>query len=148
MSTSASYYGDYDSDDLPTLNTVADYITDARTLLQDTLPPFRYDDPSLLVALNVTMLETRRLRPDLFVFNHKFRGQPQAFQANDLTLVDIEPQFRLAVLHGMVAHALERDQEDYSDDRATSFLAFFYAGLRGTALPRLVGGAGPGRPGA
>lgn len=145
MSTSASYYGDFDSDDLPTLNTVANYITDARTLLQDTIQPYRYDDPSILVAMNVTMLEARRLRPDLFVYNHQFRGQPQAFQANDDTLVDIEPQFRLAILHGMVGHALERDQEDYSDTRASSFLAIFYAGLRGKALPPVTGGSGPGR---
>jgi hypothetical protein len=147
MSTSASYYGDFDSDDLPTLNTVSNYITDARTLLQDTLgDTYRYSDASLLVALNVTLLEARRLRADLFVFNHKYGGQPQAFQAVDDTLVDIEPQFRLPILHGLVGHALERDQEDYSDDRASSFLAFFYAGLRGRQLPQLQGGGGPGRP--
>src|SRR6266576_6244698 len=103
MTTSASYYGDFDSDDLPTLNTVANYIADGRTLLQDTLVPYRYDDPSLLVALNVTILEARRLRPDLFVFNHKYKGQPQAFSVVDDTLVDIEPQFRLAILYGLVA---------------------------------------------
>ena len=146
MTTSASYYGDFDSDDLPTLNTVTDYVTDARTLLQDTIPEYRYDDPSLLVALNVTMLEARRLRPDLFVYNHRYKGQPQAFQAVDDTLVDIEPQFRLAILHGMVGHALERDQEDYADARASTFLAFFDAGLRGKVLPRVAGGSGPGRP--
>lgn len=145
MATSASYFGDFDDDDLPTLNTVAAYIGDARTILQDVLQPYRYDDPSLLVALNVTMLEARRLRPDLFVYNHKFKGQPQAFQANDDTLVDMEPQFRLAILHGLIGHALERDQEDYSDLRATAFLSYFYAGLRGTALPAMAGGSGPGR---
>ena len=37
-----------------TLDTVEDYITDARTLLLDTIAPYRYDDASLLVALNVT----------------------------------------------------------------------------------------------
>lgn len=144
MTTSASYYGDFDSDDMPTLNTVSDYITDARTLLQDTLVPYRYDDPSLLVAINVTLLEARRLRADLFVFNHKYNGQPQAFTANDDTLVDMEPQFRLAVLHGMVGHALERDQEDYTDARVSAFLGFFYAGLRGRQLPPMAGGSGPG----
>ena len=147
MTTSASYYGDFDSDDLPTLNTVANYIADGRTLLQDTLVPYRYDDPSLLVALNVTILEARRLRPDLFVFNHKYKGQPQAFSVVDDTLVDIEPQFRLAILYGLVAHALERDQEDYSDDRASSFLGLLYAGLRGSRPPPVAGGGGPGRPG-
>ncbi len=52
------------------LDTVTDYISDARTLLQDTISPYRYDDPSMLVAFNVTLLEVRRVRADLFVFRH------------------------------------------------------------------------------
>ena len=47
-----------------TLDTVQDYITDARVLLQDLISPYRYDDPSLLTALNVALLEARRLRAD------------------------------------------------------------------------------------
>lgn len=146
MGTSASYFGDYDDDDQPTLNTVQDYITDGRVLLQDAVAPFRYDDASLLTALNVTLLEARRLRPDLFVYNHKFRGTPQAFTAVDLTFVDMEPQFRLGILHGMCGHALERDQEDYQDIRATAFLSIFSAILVGGVMPPMAGGSGPGRP--
>ena len=145
MATSPSYYGDYGDRVQPTLNTVSDYITDARVLLQDLVPPYRYDDPSLLVGLNVALLEARRLRGDLFVFNIKARGQTQAFQEVDDTYVDMEPQFRLAILHGLCAHALERDQEDYQDARVSAFLGLFNAGLIGRALPGLAGGSGPGR---
>jgi hypothetical protein len=145
MTTSASFYGDFDADDQPTLNLVSDYVSASRTLLQDLTPPFRYDDPSLLTALNLTLLEARRIRSDLFVYNHKYNGQAQAFTANDATYVDIEPQFRLGILYGMVAHAYMRDQEDYTDDKATSFWAFFDAVMMGGNMPRMSGSPGPGR---
>jgi hypothetical protein len=145
MPTSPSFFGNFSNRDQPTLNTVADYIADARTLLQDVIPPYRYDDASLLVALNVTLLEARRIRSDLFVFNMRVLGQTQAFAEVDDTYVEMEPQFRLAILHGLCAHALERDQEDVQDSRATSYFAMFSAGLVGRALPGVAGGSGPGR---
>jgi hypothetical protein len=145
MAISASYFGNYSDKDQPTLNSVADYIADARTLLQDTIPPFRYDDPSLLTALNVTLLEARRLRSDLFVFNLAVNGQTQAFTAVDDTYVEMEPQFRLAILHGLCGHAYERDQEDVQDVRASNFLNLFSVGLVGRTLPGISGGSGPGR---
>jgi hypothetical protein len=145
MPTSPSFFGNFSNRDQPTLNTVADYIADARTLLQDVIPPYRYDDASLLVALNVTLLEARRIRSDLFVFNMRVLGQTQAFAEVDDTYVEMEPQFRLAILHGLCAHALERDQEDVQDSRATSYFALFSAGLVGRALPGVAGGSGPGR---
>ena len=145
MAISPSYFGNYSDEDQPTLNTVANYVADARTLLQDTIPPYRYDDSSLLIALNITLLEARRLRSDLFVFNLTARGQTQAFIAVDDTYVEMEPQFRLAILHGLCAHALERDQEDVQDQRMTSYLAMFSTGLVGHTLPGVAGGSGPGK---
>ena len=67
----------------------------------------------------------------------------QAFTAVDDTYVDIEPQFRLAILHGLCGHALERDQEDVQDMRATTFLGLFNAGLIGRALQGVAGGSAP-----
>jgi len=116
------------------LETVGDYVGDARTLLQDTVQPYRYDDPSLLVALNVTLLEARRLRADLFVFH---RHSLEAFNAVDDKEVRIEPPFRLAILYGLIGHALQRDQEDVQDARATAFLKLFddiLTGVRQTGL--------------
>jgi hypothetical protein len=57
----------------------------------------------------------------------------------------MEPQFRLAILHGLIGHALERDQEDYQDTRATAFLGLFTAGLIGKALGPVTGGSPPGQ---
>lgn len=107
-----------------TLETVEDYISDARVLLQDTIAPFRYDDTSLLTGLNIAMMEGYRLRPDLFLFTPRPRGTRPVptFTTNDNTVVPIEFQFRNAFLHGMAGHALERDQEDVQDERAVLFL--------------------------
>jgi len=114
------------------LETIDDYINDGRTLLQDTIAPYRYDDPSLIVAMNVTLLEGRRLRPDLFVYNRNYGVTGvQSFQAKDGTKLVMEEQFRLAFLHGMVGHALERDQEDIQDARAAQFMGIFSALLVG-----------------
>jgi hypothetical protein len=141
--SSPSYFGNFSDKDQPTYNTVADYIEDARILLQDRVPEFRYEDPSLLTALNVTMLKTRQIRPDFFVYNLEVNGQVQHFTEIDDTYVAIEPQFRSAIVHGICGHALERDQEDVQDIRASSFLQQFHSQLTGAAGGRIAGGSGP-----
>lgn len=116
-----------------TLDTINDYIDDARILLQDTVSPYRYSDDSLIIGMNVTLLEGRRLRPDLFVYNTRDCGPTgvQHFISKDGTKLHMEEQFRLAFLHGMVAHALERDQEDIQDARAATFMSIFSSILVG-----------------
>jgi hypothetical protein len=145
MATSASWHGNFSDKDQPTLGTVADLFADARVLLQDEIPPYRYKDSSLLTALNVTMLDTRRLRPDLFVFDLAHRGQVQAFTAVDDTYVNIEPQFRLGILYWLCGHALARDQEDVQDVRATTFFGLGNAIMIGHARGGIGGGSGPER---
>lgn len=117
------------------LETITDYINDARTILQDIAAPFRYDDPSLVVAMNVALLEGRRMRPDLFVYHKLITGQKgvQSFSANDNSRVYIEEQFRLAFLYGLLGHALTRDQEDIQDERAATFFGIFSSLLIGTS---------------
>lgn len=124
------------------LETITDYITDGRTLLLDTIAPYRYDDPSLITAMNVTLLEGRRVRPDLFVYRRCKPNQSgvQSFQANDGTVLEMEEQFRLAFLHGMIGHALERDQEDIQDARAATFLNVFNTILLGNKAPAATQG--------
>lgn len=144
MATSPSYFGNYEDKNQPTLNTVAGYIADARTLLQDLVPGYRFPDLSLLVALNVAMLEASRKRGDLFVFNVLTKGQVQAFQAVDDTYVDIEPQFRLGILYMLIGHALLREQEDTQVALATSYMNLGDAVLIGRMMPPVMGGSGPG----
>src|ERR1700693_4096940 len=104
------------------LDQVQDYISDTRTILLDVVPPYRYDDPSLLVAFNVTLLEARRVRADLFVYAG---ATVPYYSAVNTTAVPMEQPFRLALVFGTVAHALTRDQEDVQDARATTFMSLF-----------------------
>lgn len=117
------------------LATITDYVNDARDLLQDTIAPFRYDDTALVNAMNVTLLEGRRLRPDLFVYNNRPLGQRgvQSFQANDGSELIMEEPFRLGFLYGMAAQTITRDQEDIQDERAGIFMSFFNTILTGAA---------------
>lgn len=119
---------------MATLSTVSDYVSDARTLLQDTIAPYRYDDLSLVVALNVTIDDTRRLRADLFLGDGtttNFDVIP-SFSAVDSTVVEIENGYRLAILMGMIAHAIARDQEDVQDARSGVFMKLWRDKLMST----------------
>lgn len=126
------------ADDDDTLRTVQDYITDVRTLLLDTIQPFRYDDPSLLTAFNLALLEGKRVRSDLFVERHG-RSVP-SFSSIAGQEVHIESQFRLAFVYGTCAHAVSRDQEDVQDARANSFRSAMHSILNGTNTGAITGG--------
>ena len=52
---------------MPALETVGQYLEEARRLLQDEIAPYRYPDDDLIDALNIGLLEARRLRADLFL---------------------------------------------------------------------------------
>jgi hypothetical protein len=141
-------------------DTVGDYISDARTLLQDRIVPYRYSTISLVAALNLALLEVRRIRPDLLWDN---LDQVPSYDWNDAmsTLVPgtdgnaddddnptwtqwvpIEQQFRTAVVYGIGAHALARDQEDIQDEAANDFRTTFenmlteVRGSKGKTPPR------------
>ena len=120
------------------LETVQDYVQDARTLLLDKIAPYRYSDPSLLVALNLALLEGRRVRPDLFVY--KYGSQVPAYGAVSGEVVPIEPQFRKAFVYGLAAHALARDQEDVQDQRSNTFMSVMMSILTGLGGAPISGG--------
>lgn len=124
------------------LETVQDYITDARVLLLDKIYPYRYSDDSLVTALNLSLQTARRLRADLFV--HRGNTYVPSYDSVSGEEVPIEPQFRQAIVYGLVGHALMRDQEDIQDQRSTSMFAAQEYMLTGTmARPALQGGTTP-----
>ena len=103
------------------LDTVQDYVREARTLLQDTVPDFRYADAELLSALNMGILEARKLRADLFL---GVTSLPY-FTTNNASAFNMDVQYRVAFVYFMVGHAQLRDEEDTQDSRAQMFLAAF-----------------------
>lgn len=115
---------------MATLDTVQKYIDRSRELLQDTVTPYRYATADMVEALNLAVLEARRLRPDLMrTFFRAVDGLPE-FSASSLsTLVNIDPQYRMSFVYYIVGHTQLRDQEDVSDSRAAAFLNKFTSQL-------------------
>ncbi len=123
--------------------TVGDYLKDVRTLLQDRIQPYRYGTPSLIHGLNLTLLEVRRLRPDLLVgyldnvpqYDWSDAGSTLNPGTDDngddddnptwFETVPLEQQFRKAIVHGISGYAMQRDQEDIEDERSTADVMTF-----------------------
>lgn len=120
------------------LCTVQDLVTDVRRLILDKVAPFRYDDDSIITALNIAMQEARRLRPDFFVC--RYGNHVPQFQAVSGDSIPVESQFRLAFEFGVCAHVLLRDEEDIQDARANSFLDKFHDMLVGVRPSPVAGG--------
>lgn len=108
------------------LDTVAKVITEARTLLQDLVEPYRYSDADLLIALNLGLQTARRLRADLFL---SVSFTLPNYTANDTTTFAIDEQYRLLFVYFVVGHVQLRDDEDSEDGRAAAFLGKFTASL-------------------
>jgi hypothetical protein len=106
------------------LETVTNYVTEARVLLQDVVPTYRYGDAELVMTLNLGIMTARRNRPDLFL---SVATIPQ-FTAADIasnTVFVMDPQYRVAFLFFMVGFAQLRDEEDTQDTRAAAFIGKF-----------------------
>lgn len=106
------------------LDTVQDYIDRARVLLLDQVEPYRYLTVDLIEALNLGILEARRLRPDLLT--DFFRSSlPDFSEATLSSTVPIDPQYRVAFVYYICGHAQLRDEENTQDTRAAAFLNKF-----------------------
>ena len=110
------------------LDKVSDYVRVARVLLQDTVEDYRYSDAELVENLNLGLLEMRRLRPDLL--RAYFRTAIPTYTATTSglnTLVQVDAQYRVALLYYICGQAQLRDDENNEDARATVFLNKFVA---------------------
>lgn len=120
--------------------TVADYITAARTLLQDTVLPYRYNDAGLVEGLNGAFASMNRIRPDILVSltyasrTPRFRlTAPTVFPVYSSSVQGITVicpiEYQPSVLFYVIGYAQTRDTEDVQDARASAFLAKFTADL-------------------
>lgn len=110
------------------LDTVADYVVEVRRLLQDTVLPYRYTDANMVSALNMGLLEARRLRPDLFL-SSGLRSTVPSFSGIDLSAVPMDVQYRAALVYYMAGQTQLMDEETTQDQRATIFLNKFVSQL-------------------
>ena len=108
--------------------TVAELVSRARVLLQDTVAPYRYPDTDMLVALNDGLMEARRMRPDLFLYTPN--DVPQ-YSAVDATEIDFDDQYRNALVYFVTGYIQLRDEEETSEARAGAFISSFTTKLTG-----------------
>lgn len=109
------------------LDTVADYISEARTLLQDTTVEYRYADDDIVGGMNLGFLEARRLRSDLFLAAPA--TIPSYSAASPATAVAMDVQYRTALLYYAVGQVTLQDQEEAQDQRAAMYMNMFVAKL-------------------
>lgn len=108
------------------LDTVADYVSYARVLLQDEVDsPYRYPTANLVLGLNLSLPEAKLLRPDLFITNTL-----PSFTSADTTAVACDPMYRIALVYYMCGQAQLRDDEEVQDQRAAAFLNMFTSKLK------------------
>ena len=94
------------------LETVGQYIEESRRLLQDELSPYRYPNDDLVDALNIGLLEARRLRADLFLPSFTLPWFVPTKTAGGLVAkVPFEPMYRQCVVYYMVGRMQLRDDE-------------------------------------
>jgi hypothetical protein len=117
--------GYYDS---PTqeLQLLADLIAQVRILLQDTdvrSGQYRYSTDSIITSFNQAMMDTYRIRPDLFLSN-KF--VIPVYNTGTLNApIIFEPQYIPALIYYVVGLVQARDDEQSQDARAMGFLKVY-----------------------
>lgn len=109
---------------MPALETLGQYLEEARTLLQDKHEPYRYTTDELVEALNIGLAEARRLRADLFLP----RGDVPYFAPTDTNRkVPLNIMYRSTLAYYIVGRAQLRDDENTTDQRAGALLQKFTA---------------------
>jgi hypothetical protein len=117
------------------LETVGAYLDEARRLLQDEVTPFRYEDDDLVGALNIGLMEARRVRADLFlpIGDVPYFAPPADHVAADATLrgtaVPLDKMYRSTLVYYIVGRAQLRDDESTTDQRAAALITNFTAQL-------------------
>ena len=112
---------------MPALETVGQYIEEARRLLQDEVVPYRYPQDDLIDALNIGLMEARRLRADLFlpVFTMPW-FDPTKVTAPDLAKpVPMDQMYRSSLVYYIVGRMQVRDDEPTVEQRAAALLQKF-----------------------
>lgn len=131
--------------------TVTAYIYVARKALQDLVAPYRYDDATLILLMNIGMAEMQRIRSDIFLdlkYQQPIRkgdtddGLPQVYTTADIstnpdgsynqnsgTLIPIPSKYAGALDWFMAGSAQFFDVTDTQDQRAQGFLQKFQTHL-------------------
>lgn len=110
---------------MPALDTVGQYLKECRILLQDQIVPYRYADAELVDAMNIALMEARRLRADLFLPLFEVPFFTSTGTINTAATVTLDPMYRSSLVYYMVGRMQLRDDESTTDQRATAMLGKF-----------------------
>jgi len=106
------------------LTTVAEYVTAARILLQDTYGPnYRYPSLDIVQALNLGLIRARQLRADLFILTD---GVVPFFAEETDQPVPFDVMYREGFIVGQIQL---RDDEDTTDARSAAMKNAFITQL-------------------
>jgi hypothetical protein len=112
------------------LETVDQYITEARVLLQDTdAAVYRYSTKELVDALNFGILEIKRLRADLLLPRFELPWTDPATADLSAVKVPLDPMYRPSLVFYIVGRAQLRDDEATTDSRAAGLMGKFTSQL-------------------
>ena len=114
---------------MPALETVGQYMEEARRLLQDEISPYRYPDDDLVDSLNIGLMEARRLRADLFLPLFDIPWTDPSGTIDEDTPITMDPMYRQSLVYYMVGRMQLRDDEPTADQRAASLMTKFTAQL-------------------
>jgi hypothetical protein len=114
---------------MPALDTVGQYLEEARRLLQDEVVPYRYPDDDLVDALNIGLLEAKRIRADLFLPLFDIPWVDPAGTIDSTAKITLDPMYRSSLIYYIVGRAQLRDDEPTVDSRAAGLLQKFTAQL-------------------
>lgn len=118
--------------------TIGGLITEARGVLQDTVPTdagaTRYSDADLVSYFNDALIQARAKRPDAFLDMGLRNVVPQYAMPGDTTVVfPLDPIFYPAFLFYVVGMAELREDTFSDDSRAVTLLNKFVSQLLQTA---------------
>jgi hypothetical protein len=114
---------------MPALDTVGQYLEEVRRLLQDEVVPYRYPDDDLVDALNIGLMEAKRLRADLFLPLFDIPWVDPAGTIDSTAKITLDPMYRSTLVYYVVGRAQLRDDEPSVDTRAAGLLQKFTAQL-------------------
>ena len=107
------------------LETVGQYLKECRVLLQDEHVPYRYEDAELVEAMNIALMEARRLRADLFLPLFDVPYFDSSGVIDEEAKVTLDPMYRSSLVYYVVGRAQLRDDEATTDQRASAMLGKF-----------------------
>lgn len=115
---------------MPALDTIGQYLEEARRLLQDEVVPYRYPDDDIVDALNIGLMEARRVRADLFLplFDIPWVN-PGGGTIDTATKITFDPMYRSSLVYYVVGRMQLRDDEPTVDQRAAGLIQKFTAQL-------------------